>query len=352
MPTSAHPLPDLETLDLAGCSARERDETLGAALASATADRLEHLLAEPHAEAASRQAEVRLATLDAGARDELEAFAAGAGCAPASLLALRLRVGGGDHGPLGRGLCTALHVPAGDEVLLGMSVNGGALSAGAVLVRHSLHGRVVIRLLGAGGLCWGGLSDAGVGVITAHPPWPARLPDGRVTEASLARALAPAHATAARDEIVTGDRREAGYWIVSDAERSFGIETAPERSVVTRRGARVAHVHTDHFFDVGLRFAGGGQMPPRSARRMEIASSIFVQRQPEGVLALFQFLRELDQVSGATGDRGSGDADVSILGPAVKFVAQCRARRVSACWHGETVHRMFTESTSDGDQTR
>ena len=90
MSTPGHTLPDLTTLDLVGDAGRDRDEALGEALASATADRLGHLLAEDGAEATSRDAERRLAALDEGARAELEAFAAGAGCDPASLLALRL----------------------------------------------------------------------------------------------------------------------------------------------------------------------------------------------------------------------------------------------------------------------
>jgi hypothetical protein len=329
-------------MDLGRATPQARGEALGEAQSRAlheAAARLEAISASTEASVQSAQVACCQAFVDAlrgrypDTYAELTGIAQGAQIPLAVVAQLNLL---GDS-PLGEaatdgamlGTSTAIHASGSGGVVMAGAVLGGVLGWAVTLTTHEEEGRRVALLRGPGGLGWVGVNDLGLAIIPAHPRWCTSDPRGEAWPVLLRRVLSGEGVRRARDILSGSIRRGGRYWLVSDGAESLGMESSPERLAVTRRGAKAAHVHTDHFFDVGFRSKERAPIHPRSLRRMELASSIYVQRRPEEPEALFEFLTELDRTHGATGDAGPEDADHERLGPSVQFVAQCEARTLS-----------------------
>ena len=349
-------MPEFQVIDLGGATPRARGEALGevqAAMLRAAAASLEGLAAACGAAVRAEQAACCREFLEGlgGSRpdlhEELAGLAAASGVALATVAQLNLL---GDS-PLGRaaaddamlGTSTVIHASSDGGVVMAGAVLGGVLGWGLTMTTHEEGGRRVALLRGPGGLGWAGINAGGVAVMAAHPRWSSVDGRGEAWPVVLRASLACESALRARETLRGSARRGGRYWLVSDGAESFGLESSPERMAVTRRGAKAAHVHTDHFFDVGFRSKERAPVSPRSFRRMELASSIYVQRRPEQPEALFEFLTELDHTHGATGDAGPEDSDLERLGPSVQFVAHCEERALSASaiiGGAREVHRM------------
>lgn len=326
-------------IDLGAAMAPARGEALGAAHAELLREASEHMLAleagvsasarDDHEACCHRFLEA-LQGSNLALHDEVAGMARASGVSERMVAALNLL---GDS-PLGlatadeamMGTSTLIHAGGDDGVVMAGAVNGGVLAWGVTATIHEERGRRIALLRGPGGLGWAGLNDAGLTVMAAHPRWPSVNASGEAWPVLLRQSLTCEGASIARELLRRSPRRGGRYWLLSDGAESFGIESAPDQLAVTRRGAKAAHVHTDHFFDVGLRSREREPVSPRSFRRMELSSSIYVQRQPKGPEAMFEFLAELDRTYGATGDAGPHDSDLERFGPSVQFVAQCEQR--------------------------
>lgn len=315
-------------MELGAASPRARGRQIGETCRVAIADARRRLRAETEVTGGVDEGDA-LARMDDRHPElaaELTGMAEGAGCTPSELLQLQAAADGRAHVAPGCGLTTALHVHGAGGSMIAGAVNGGLLSWGVVLTSHCVDDHTIVALRSLGGLAWAGVNSRGLGVMAAHPPWGARVLEADGWQITLRRALRQHDVASARATLKAATRRGGRYWLISDGADSEGIESSPSLFAVTRRGARVAHVHTDHYFDAGLRARAGVEVSPRSYRRMELASSMYVQRQPENVEALFDFFDALDHTHGATGDEKVEDNDASVLGVSVKFVAQCGTR--------------------------
>ena len=350
----------LEVIDLGRATPRARGEAIG----EAQAEMLLRAAALLEARFASLDTSVQSAQLACcqhfvgtlggqtpGLHEELTGMARSAGVGIETLAQLNLLgdspLGAAAEDPAILGTSTLIHASGDGGVVMAGAVLGGVLGSGLTMTTHDEEGRSVALLRGPGGLGWVGVNDAGLALMAAHPRWSSVEERGQAWPVLLRRALAGEDARTARALLRGSARRGGRYWLLSDGAESFGMESSPERMAVTRRGAKAAHVHTDHFFDVGFRSRERAPVNPRSFRRMELASSIYVQRRPEEPDALFAFLSELDRTHGATGDTGPEDADHERVGPSVQFVAQCETRAlfVSASIDGtRAIHRLDVSS--------
>jgi len=138
-------------------------------------------------------------------------------------------------------------------------------------------------------------------------------------------ALLAADAHAARERL---DRRARGggrFYLVSDGEALFGLESDGPTLVLTRKGARTAHTHTDHFFDPVLRRHELRSDEASTYRRTELSTSVYVQRRPTQPHQVWDFLSELDELRGASGDEARDRSTVNLFGRSALWVG-CAAR--------------------------
>lgn len=193
---------------------------------------------------------------------------------------------------------------AGIERSLGLYVDGpaGPILGGAwalapsesacVGLRRAVvdaHGKQawVFGLPGSFGLA--GIADAGHAVM-ANLLCPAVAGPGIAGSVLLRRLLAATDLEQARAAIETVDLADGRNWMLADGHNFLGIEQLGDARLLTRVGHKTGHVHANHCFDPSLRQR---EALPRSApsfRRLELASTIYVQTRPataESVLAFF-----------------------------------------------------------------
>ena len=102
--------------------------------------------------------------------------------------------------------------------------------------------------------------------------------------------LAEPSAAAARERL--GRTRLGGgrNFMLADGREFFGIECSAQLQVLTQIGAGAAHLHTNHCFDPVLRRR---ERVPRSSttfRRMELATTLYVQQRPRDAAGLWALL--------------------------------------------------------------
>jgi hypothetical protein len=222
------------------------------------------------------------ARLDAATRAELGELS----LAPAQLLAL-------DGGLLDALTCAEI------ERSIGLYVDGrrGPVLAGAwalpehearaVDLREQPSGAWVFGLPGSFGLA--GVAAAGHAVL-AQALRPATLGPGIPGSLLLRRLLATATLDDARALIDQTDLADGRNWMLADGRLFFGIEQLGAARILTRVGPKTGHVHANHCFDPALRQREATPRSPASFRRLELASTLYVQRRPstaEGVLEFF-----------------------------------------------------------------
>ncbi len=232
---------------------------------------------------------------------ELHGIARGAGLSPgdALLLNLDLRHVPARLDPPGAPL--SADDPIGGAAIYIPTVAGPLLAqtwdAPRALIEHvrALHLRprggggelLLLTLTGCLGLA--GLAASGLGVACLDLTC-ADSPVGPVGPALVRHLLA---AASARDALARADLAPRGggrFFMLADDRDYFGLEQSGAVSIATQRGPRAAHLHAGHAFDPVIRRVE--RLPPASAafRRMELASTFYVQRRPQSPAALWDLL--------------------------------------------------------------
>lgn len=197
---------------------------------------------------------------------------------------------------------------AGIERSLGLYVDGpsGPILAGAWVLAPSEAAHVGLRrvtvdehgkqawvfgLPGSFGLA--GIADAGHAVV-ANILRPAVPGPGIAGSVLLRRVLAASDIDQARAAIETVDLADGRNWMLADGNNFLGFEQLGGERLLTRVGHKTGHVHANHCFDPSLRQR---EALPRSApsfRRLELATTIYVQTRPATAEAVLAFFDEVE----------------------------------------------------------
>lgn len=144
-----------------------------------------------------------------------------------------------------------------------------------------------------GSFGFAGISDAGHAVV-ANLLRPATAGPGIAGSALLRRVLAASDLAQARAAIETVDLADGRNWMLADGQNFLGFEQLGGARFLTRVGHKTGHVHANHCFDPSLRQR---EAVPRSApsfRRLELASTIYVQTRPATAEAMLAFFDEVE----------------------------------------------------------
>lgn len=214
---------------------------------------------------------------------------------PAELLALD---GGFVDGLLGRGEL---------ERSLSFYVDGprGPVLAGAWALSELETAHVELRRVGPGGarvlglpgsLGLAGVAAAGFGV-QASTLRPASVGVGVPGSAALRLALDQPDLLAARQTLERTPLTDGRSWMLADGRDLFGLEQLHEQVVLTRVSPRTGHVHTNHCFDPALRQREGQPRCALGFRRMELASTLYVQQRPSTAEQVLEFLAAVEEAA-------------------------------------------------------
>jgi hypothetical protein len=149
----------------------------------------------------------------------------------------------------------------------------------------------VFGLPGSFGLA--GISDAGHAVVNnlLRPVAPG---PGVVGSALLRRMLAASDTLHARAAIETVDLADGRNWMIADGQNFFGFEQLGGERLLTRIGHKTGHVHANHCFDPSLRQREALPRSASSFRRLELATTIYVQKRPTTADAVLAFFDEVE----------------------------------------------------------
>lgn len=189
------------------------------------------------------------------------------------------------------GGCTAVYVPGARGPVLGQTwdMHGTAEPyVRAIRIRPRGGDTEVVCFTLTGCLGMTGLSESGVAVTINN----LSSTDGQVGVVwpALVRAmLAAGSARAARDLLLATRLSSGHHYMTADGRDFYGVETSGQLKVQTQVGGRAAHLHTNHCFDPVLRRREAVPRASTSFRRMELATTLYVQQRPrdaDGVWAL------------------------------------------------------------------
>jgi hypothetical protein len=133
--------------------------------------------------------------------------------------------------------------------------------------------------------------------------------------------------------------------MIADGRDFYGVETSGRLKVLTQQGGRAAHLHTNHCFDPVLRRHERVARTSTTFRRMELASTLYVQQRPRDAEGLWSLLSSHEgyprsicsHVDDAQGDpsasRTCGRMVMDLSGPARREAARDRRRRRRALLH-------------------
>lgn len=190
------------------------------------------------------------------------------------------------------GGCTAIYVPAPGGPLLGQTWDMHASAEPYVRVLRLRprggEGELLLFTL-TGCLGMAGLAGSGLGVTINN----LSSTDGQVGlvwPALVRGMLAAGSAAAARDLLLAARLSSGHHYMLADGREFFGIETSGALKVVTQNGARAAHLHTNHCFDPVLRKREAVPRASTSFRRMELATTLYVQQRPQTARGLWDLL--------------------------------------------------------------
>jgi isopenicillin-N N-acyltransferase-like protein len=190
------------------------------------------------------------------------------------------------------GGCTAVYLPGDGAPVLGQTwdMHGTAepyVRALRIRPRSGDDEVVCFSLTGCLGMT--GLSARGVAVTINN----LTSTDGQVGVVwpALVRALlACGSAREARDLLLRTRLSSGHHYMIADGREFFGVETSGKLKVVTQTGARAAHIHTNHCFDPVLRRHEAVPKASTSFRRMELATTLYVQQRPQDAAGLWTML--------------------------------------------------------------
>lgn len=213
------------------------------------------------------------------------------------------------------------------ERSLGLYLDGpaGPVIGGSWAIEPDLAEHVALRPLelGAkrpalafglpGGLPFAGISAAGFAIVS-QALRPARFEPGLPGSVVLRELLACASLERVRERLDTAVLADGRNWMLADGVSFFGYEHLQARAVLTRLGRKVSHVHANHCFDPALRQLEGRPRSPLSFRRLELASTLYIQRQPSSAEAMLEFFAEVETEAFAEASERAGCALAIELG--------------------------------------
>lgn len=194
------------------------------------------------------------------------------------------------------GGCTAVYVPAPSGPVLGQTWDmHGTAEPFVRMIRLRPRGGdtelLCFTLTGCLGMT--GLAGSGVGVTINN----LSSTDGQVGVVwpALVRAMLAAGTAAAARDLLLRTRLSSGHhYMIGDGREFFGVETSGKLKVVTQTGARAAHLHTNHCFDPVLRRHEAVPKTSTSFRRMNLATTLYVQQRPQDAAGLWAMLSSHD----------------------------------------------------------
>lgn len=126
--------------------------------------------------------------------------------------------------------------------------------------------------------------------------------------------LAEPSAAAARARLSRTRLGGGRNFMLADGREFYGVECSAQLQVLTQVGAGAAHLHTNHCFDPVLRRRERVPRSSTSFRRMELASTLYVQQRPRDAAGLWALLASHDghprSLCSHVGE-ASGDMDAS-----------------------------------------
>lgn len=215
------------------------------------------------------------------------------------------------------GGCTAVYVPGeGQGAVLGQTwdMHGSARPFVRVMRIRPRGGDdevVCFTLTGCLGMM--GIAASGV-ALTINNLFTTDGQIGLVWPALVRTLLAAPSAAAARERLGRARLGGGRNFMLADGREFFGLECSAQLQVLTQVGASAAHLHTNHCFDPVLRRR---ERVPRSSttfRRMELATTLYVQQRPRDAEGLWALLGSHDghprSLCSHVGE-ASGEADTS-----------------------------------------
>lgn len=195
------------------------------------------------------------------------------------------------------GGCTSIYVPGeGGGAVLGQTWDMHGTADPYVRLLH-IRPRggddelILFTLTGCLGMT--GLTAAGVGVTINN----LSSTDGQVGvvwPALVRSMLASGSATAARDRLLATRLSSGHHYMMGDGRAFYGVETSGKQKVVTQIGARAAHLHTNHCFDPVLRRCERVPTTSTTFRRLELATTLYVQQRPHDLEGVWSLLSSHD----------------------------------------------------------
>jgi isopenicillin-N N-acyltransferase-like protein len=138
-----------------------------------------------------------------------------------------------------------------------------------------------------------GLGHAGVAVTINN----LTTTDGRVGlvwPALVRKMLAQGSAAEARAVLERTPLSSGHYYVIADGRDFFGFECSGELKVLTQKGARAAHLHTNHCFDPVMRQREAVSRKSTTFHRLNMATTLYAQRRPSSVAELWELLSSHD----------------------------------------------------------
>lgn len=229
----------------------------------------------------------------------------------------------GDDAPSGTGERTTLYVVGSGPVLGQAVLAGDERTALRAMVVDGVTPDDPITVVTVAGTL--GLGGARRGLVLGANHLRSKVARrGTFEGVEVRRALCAPDATHARARLEAPERGGGRFYLVSDGEALFGLESDGPEVVLTRKGPRTAHTHTDHFFDPKLRRSElrSGSDLASTYRRTELSTSVYVQRRPVDPEAVWTFLSELDELRGASGDEERDRSTLNLFGSSALWVAR------------------------------
>jgi hypothetical protein len=192
------------------------------------------------------------------------------------------------------------------ERSLGLYVDGpgGAVLAGAWALPTAEAVQIELRPRARGGHSFGlpgsfalaGIAAAGYAVL-ANVLRPRSLGPGLPGSVVLERLLDAPRLDAARAIIEGTALIDGRNWMLADGRVFYGIEQLGAERILTRVGPKTGHVHSNHCFDPSLRQREARPRSAASFRRLELATTIYVQRRPATAIEVLNFFDEVEEAA-------------------------------------------------------
>lgn len=137
---------------------------------------------------------------------------------------------------------------------------------------------------------------------------------GLVWPALVRKLLACSGAVEARGVLERTPLSAGHYYVIADGREFFGFECSGELKVLTQKGHRAAHLHTNHCFDPVLRRRELVAKNSTTFHRLNMATTLYAQRRPSTVTELWDLLSSHDGHPGSICqhlDEHEGDPNAS-----------------------------------------